>query len=57
MARVVVSYVFADGDQVQVAASGKTTYPDALAQLRAEAIKGLTECVQSLRTAVEVDEQ
>lgn len=43
MAKVVVYFRFADGDTIQAIASGETSYPDALAQLRAEAVKAFQE--------------
>ena len=43
MARVTVSYEFADGETIQVSASGKRSYPDAMAELRATAVKGLRD--------------
>lgn len=43
MARVVISYVFADGEQMQVSVSGRRTYPDALAELRKTAAEAFTE--------------
>lgn len=43
MARVVVFYKFADGTTVQTIAIGKASYPDALADLRAEAVRAFKE--------------
>lgn len=55
MARVTITYVFADGDQVQVTAEGKHTYPDALAELRKTAALAFTEAFGIARTTT-VDE-
>lgn len=49
MARVTISYVFADGDQMQVSAEGKRTYPDALAELRKTAALAFTEAFAEAR--------
>jgi len=43
MARIVVFFKFADGDNIQVIADGKPSYPDALAQLRSEAVTAFKE--------------
>lgn len=43
MAKVVVFFKFADGTTVQAIAAGKTTYPDALATMRAEAVRAFKE--------------
>ena len=51
MARVTITYVFADGDQVQVTAEGKHTYPDALAELRKTAALAFTETFAQARVA------
>ena len=51
MARVVISFVFADGDQLQVAVTGKTTYPDALAQMKAEAVAGFRDIASHMLQA------
>lgn len=43
MASYVASISFADGDQIQTRASGPARHPDAHADLRAEAIRGMRE--------------
>lgn len=43
MARVTVSYEFADGEMIHVTAAGKRSYPDAMAELRSTAVKGLRD--------------
>lgn len=43
MARVVLSYQFADGEVIQSIVDGKTSYPDALSQLKHEAVEGFKE--------------
>lgn len=45
MARVTVSYVFADGERVCVSVTGKRSYPDAMDELRATAVKGLHDAL------------
>lgn len=55
MAKVILSYVFADGDQVQAIASGDLTYPDALAQLRHEAVEGFKEMLAYTLAVQSVD--
>lgn len=55
MARVVITLCFADGDQLQVSAEGKHTYPDALAELRKTAALSFTEAFGVARTT-SVDE-
>jgi len=49
MARVTISFVFADGEQMQVTAEGKHTYPDALAELRKTAALAFTEAFAQAR--------
>ena len=49
MARVTVTYVFADGERIHVHVTGKRSYPDAIAELRATAVKGLHEALEGLR--------
>ena len=49
MARVVITYCFADGEQVQVSAEGKRTYPDALSELRKTAALAFTEAYAQAR--------
>lgn len=49
MARVTVSYVFADGETIQVSVTGKRSYPDAIAELRAAAVKGLHDSLAELK--------
>ena len=49
MARVTLSYVFADGDQMQVTVEGKHAYPDALAELRKTAALAFTEAFAQAR--------
>lgn len=49
MAKVTISYVFADGDQMQVSAEGKHTYPDALCELRKTAALAFTEAFAQAR--------
>ena len=53
MARVTISFVFADGEQMQVTAEGKHTYPDALAELRKTAALAFTEAFAQTRVAGE----
>lgn len=53
MARVVISYVFADGDQVQVSAEGKHTFPDALAEIRKTAALAFSEAFGVARDRVD----
>lgn len=45
MARVTVSYVFTDGETILVTVKGKRSYPDAMAELRATAVKGLHDAL------------
>ncbi len=45
MAKVVVFYKFAEGAILQTIVEGKTSYPDALAQMRAEAIRAFSEAM------------
>ena len=45
MARVVVFFKFADGDTVQAIVDGKTSYPDALAQIRSEAVTAFKQAM------------
>ena len=49
MARVTISYVFADGDQMQVTAEGKRTYPDAMAEIRRTAALAFSEAFREAR--------
>ena len=56
MARVTITYVFADGDQVQTTAEGKHTYPDALAELRKTAALAFTEVFAQARVTAAGDE-
>lgn len=49
MARVTISYTFADGETIYVTASGKRSYPDAMAELRATAVRGLRDSLAELR--------
>ena len=49
MARVTVSYEFADGELIHVTAEGKRSYPDAMAELRATAVKGLHDALGEMR--------
>ena len=56
MARIVISYVFAGGDQMQVAVTGKTTYPDALSQMKAEAVAAFRDVAAHMLQAVPADE-
>lgn len=51
MARVTVSYTFADGEQIFVTVTGKRSYPDAIAELRAQAVKGLREALAHVMAA------
>lgn len=45
MAKVVVFYKFAEGAILQTIVEGKTSYPDALAQMRHEAIRAFSEAM------------
>ena len=45
MARVTVTYVFTDGETIHVTAAGKRSYPDAMSELRATAVKGLHDAL------------
>lgn len=62
MARYEIDFTFADGEQIVVRAVGATNYPDALAQLRAEAVEGLKQsityilAIESVETADFLDE-
>lgn len=56
MARYVASIIFADGDQLQTSASGAASYPDALHQLRVEAVQGLREIASLVRIVDEDDD-
>jgi hypothetical protein len=49
MARVTVSYVFADGETIQVSVTGKRSYPDAIDELRSAAVKGLHDALVELK--------
>lgn len=49
MARVTVSYVFADGETIQVSATGKASYPDVINELRSAAVKGLHDALVELK--------
>lgn len=49
MARVHVSYEFADGESIHVTAVGKRSYPDAMAELRATATAGLRDALAELK--------
>lgn len=51
MARVTLSYYFADGEAIHATASGKRSYPDAIAELRAQAVKGLREALADVMAA------
>lgn len=51
MAEVMISYIFADGEQIHVTASGKRSYPDAIAELRAQAVKGLKDALADVMAA------
>lgn len=57
MPHIVVSAVFEDGDQLQVRVTGKTTYPDALAQMRAEAITAFREAHAVTRVPLEAADE
>lgn len=57
MARVTVSYEFADGEMVHVTATGKRSYPDAMAELRATAVKGLHEALAELRVSQAAEDE
>jgi hypothetical protein len=48
MARVTVSYEFADGERIFITAAGKRSYPDAMAELRATAVKGLHDALREI---------
>lgn len=52
MARVTISYTFADGETIYVTASGKRSYPDAMAELRATTVRGLRDSLAELRAHV-----
>ena len=54
MARVTVSYEFADGETIHVTATGKASYPDVMAELRATAVKGVLDALAELRTATDL---
>ena len=51
MARVTVSYEFADGEMIHVTAEGKRSYPDAMAELRATAVRGMHDALAEMRSA------
>lgn len=51
MARVTISYEFADGDMIHVTAEGKLSFPDAMAELRATAVRGLKDSMAEMRAA------
>lgn len=44
MARFEIDFTFADGEQIIIRDSGATNYPDALSQLRAEAVEAFKQC-------------
>jgi hypothetical protein len=52
MATVTVKSTFPDGETLVVQVSGKTTYPDAVAELRATAVSTYTE-IHRVRIPVE----
>lgn len=59
MANYTIDVMFADGDRIIVRAAGATTYPDALAQLRAEAVEGFKESaayLMAIQAAPEVEQ-
>lgn len=56
MARFEIDAEFPDGERIIVRAVGASNYPDALAQLRAEATNGLKEAVEFLRVPESSDE-
>lgn len=56
MARVTVTYEFADGERIHVTATGKRSYPDAIAELRAQAVHGMRDALAEMRTRVEAED-
>lgn len=55
MARYRAKVTLADGSHINVKASGATTYPDALAQLKHEVVDGVKECVAYVLAAQAVE--
>ena len=51
MADVTISYMFADGEAIHITVTGKRSYPDAIAELRAQAVKGLREALAHVMEA------
>lgn len=55
MARYRATITLADGSHIDVKASGATTYPDALSQLKHEVVDGLKEAVAYVLAAQAVE--
>lgn len=56
MARVTVTYEFADGERIHVTATGKASYPDVIAELRAQAVHGMRDALAEMRARVDAED-